>query len=212
MITISKNILGTTSHLCQTSFNGSLSWCDDINPSSWVWDDSSTKYKDVKDVFKLLKIDFPALIPDKYLNSISSLNLPASCGVRWHHVMRADEFKKTLSNTLGIIWGALGTFASTDYGDVFELKSSLLRKMQPASIDLDMYHSFMRKESNPTVNSTIRSFLPRDHRAAPVKYAQVSTNTGRLTVKSGPKILTVPSRCRKRLRLYRASCCANHCR
>jgi len=200
VITISRNILGTTSHLCQVSLNGSLRWCDDIDPSSWVWDTSSSKAKDVKDVFKLLKIDFPVLIPDKHLNSISSLNLSENCNVRWHQVMRADEFKKILSDMLSIIWNALGAFASSDYEDVFELKSLLLRKMQPASIDLSMYHSFIKEEINPTVNSTIRSFLPRDGKAAPIEYAQVSTNTGRLTVKSGPKILTVPSRCRKMIK------------
>ena len=68
--------------------------------------------------------------------------------------------------------------------------------MQRAKIDGLLLLAYKEIEKNETVLSTLNSFNPKSGYSKKTIYNRTDTVTGRLTVKSGPKILTLPSRCR----------------
>lgn len=58
------------------------------------------------------------------------------------------------------------------------------------------YKAFLEVEKNETIRSILKSFKPFRSFTNNVKYNVNSNVTGRLTVKKGPNILTLPKRCR----------------
>ena len=85
-----------------------------------------------------------------------------------------------------------------NYLNKFENNQVIFNNLCPAKINLLSYRVFKELEKNETIISNLKSFKPSKGFAKPVEYNQVSTMTGRLiNTKSSPKILTLPSRCRK---------------
>jgi len=73
-----------------------------------------------------------------------------------------------------------------------------LEKLQEIKINSIAYKAFCEVESNETILSTLRSFKPTKGFTNKVNYNLTGTITGRLVVtKNCPKVLTLPSRCRK---------------
>ena len=65
-------------------------------------------------------------------------------------------------------------------------------------VNVSNINSYIKETtSGPSVISSLRTFLPDDTgQAKKVRYDQIGTTTGRLTVKSGPAILTLPQKYR----------------
>lgn len=81
--------------------------------------------------------------------------------------------------------------------NIIEYKS-FLDSLEQIKINLIAYKAFCEIESNETILSTLRSFKPIKGFTNKVSYSLTGTITGRLVAaKSSPKVLTLPSRCRK---------------
>lgn len=75
---------------------------------------------------------------------------------------------------------------------------SFLNKLEEIKINSIAFKAFCEVESNETILSTLRSFKPVKGFTNKVNYNLTGTITGRLvTTKNSPKVLTLPSRCRK---------------
>jgi DNA polymerase I-like protein with 3'-5' exonuclease and polymerase domains len=83
-----------------------------------------------------------------------------------------------------------------NYFKYFTNQNIVFDSLERAKIDGLLLLAYKEIEKNDTVLSCLNSFNPKNSFSRKVAYNRVDTLTGRLTVKSGPKILTIPSRCR----------------
>jgi len=85
-----------------------------------------------------------------------------------------------------------------DYCKLIYKYKEFLDSLQEIKINAIAYKAFCEVESNETILSTLRSFKPIKGFTNKVDYNLNGTITGRLIVnKNSPKVLTLPSRCRK---------------
>ena len=85
-----------------------------------------------------------------------------------------------------------------NYLSKLEYNQKIFNRLYPVKINLLSYRVFKELEKNETILSNLKSFKARSGFSRVVEYNQVSTMTGRLiNTKKSPKILTLPSRCRK---------------
>ena len=193
MIIISKDVLGTSRHLCQLESSGDFIWVKHIPSDAWVWaNDMKGSLFDLKEVFKIQNIDFPTLVPEAYYNSIIQLGVDTS-SVKWHLTMRNDELLMSLRKVFSTLWEGLVALAECGYSKIYQKSKKVMGKMTPAKIDFDTYRGYKAAEKNKTTLSTLATFYSTTGRAPCVKYDMTSTVTGRLIVSCGPRILTLPS-------------------
>ena len=71
-----------------------------------------------------------------------------------------------------------------------------LDSLRRAKVNIITYKAFLEIEQNESVKNTLRSFKPIKSYSKKVSYNTLSNVTGRLTVKHGPNILTLPKKYR----------------
>lgn len=85
-----------------------------------------------------------------------------------------------------------------NYITTFKKNQIIFENLNKAKINLISYRVFKELEKNETILSNLLSFKPTNGFADKAMYNQTATVSGRLTDITGcPKILTLPSRCRK---------------
>jgi hypothetical protein len=128
--------------------------------------------------------------PEKYIRSFTEIGQPGALSVPWHLVLPHDEFQKYITGLLGDLQSVLDHLNDTTYYEKFLSNRRVLTSFCDSFIDVKALNHYITKEGNPTLTSTLKSFVPDEsgHLSAPV-YQQGST--GRTTVKRGPKILTL---------------------
>lgn len=73
--------------------------------------------------------------------------------------------------------------------------NSILNNLEKILVDKDSLEKIVKREQNPTVKSTLKSFLPaQDGYCRRVRYNRNKTVTGRLVVESGPQVLLLPKK------------------
>ena len=87
-----------------------------------------------------------------------------------------------------------------NYKNLYDQHTKFFESLMPAKIDGLLLLAFKEIEKNETILSTLNTFNPKSGYSKNIKYNRFKTTTGRLTVKSGPRILTLPSRCRSILK------------
>ena len=87
-----------------------------------------------------------------------------------------------------------------NFTKLFNSYKELFSNLTNCRIDLLAYKAFSEIEKNESVLSTLKSFKPKNSVTKIVEYDTTSIITGRLVVKSGPKILTLPSKYRSILK------------
>jgi DNA polymerase I-like protein with 3'-5' exonuclease and polymerase domains len=92
---------------------------------------------------------------------------------------------------------ALETFRKDRYGEIFIEGRTLLRNLSTAHINSVKLKQYLHDEINATNTKTLLSFTPNHEGVAyqPI-YDQLSTSTGRLILKTGPQVLTLPKKYR----------------
>jgi len=86
--------------------------------------------------------------------------------------------------------------SNCNFIQLYNQHSFLLDKIKEAKINKLAYKAFLEIEKNDTVVSILKTFRPKKFYADRVNYKLNSNVTGRLVVKEGPNILTLPKRCR----------------
>jgi len=196
MICVNSELLGTRQHLIYQVENGEYYWSKTVPPSSWVFGDYNIP-RSLDVLFDLLGLEKPSIAVQSHVRSFKILSPSAGVDIPWHQVLPPNEFKQLILRLLTGLENALTRFVSMEYMETFESKRSLLTSLSRAVIDKPLLMSYIRDEENSTVRSTLKSFLPAgDSTASPVMYNQASTVTGRLTIQSGPQVLTLPKKYR----------------
>ena len=104
-----------------------------------------------------------------------------------------DHFENVLSGLQDVVCVPSNLKYLVNYISIREFLCGLSR----ASVDRQKLARLIQQNDNLTIKSNLRSLESKSgDLAPPVNYSMASTNTGRLVVKDGPKILTIPASCR----------------
>ena len=104
-----------------------------------------------------------------------------------------DDFKsEKLENE-----SKLNKLDEKNYIEIFYKQEEFLNKLSNSKIDVKVLKYFLNNEENLSVKDSINSFYPDNNGfSKKVVYNRFNTKTGRLTIKSGPKILNLPAKYR----------------
>jgi len=86
------------------------------------------------------------------------------------------------------------------YLSLYELHNFLFESLEAARVDLLAFKAFIEIEKNESIISNLKSFKMKNSFCKKVIYERCNNVTGRLVVKEGPRILTLPSRYRSILK------------
>jgi hypothetical protein len=188
-VCIDKNVLGTRRHLVIDS--GYL-WLGEIPEDSWCLSGrpDSRRERCLDSLFASEGISIDVNPPERFVTSMSSLVTGSLGQVPWEYVMPMcahRDFVKRLTNDVVETFGRINR---SYFEETWAPQARLLRSLLPAKID-PVRFSQIREESGIN-HRVVDSFRPGpDGHAPPVTYNRFGTRTGRLTVKSGPDILTL---------------------
>lgn len=149
-----------------------------------------------KELFKLYKIDYLKDF-NKYLTFFSDINETSFDIKEVLPLYKVEDYNTSLKNNLNI----LNKYdQKTNYKENIKKYNSLFSNLQKSCIDLLAYKAFKEIEKNESILNTLKSFKPYNKFTQKVLYEKYNNVSGRLVVKSGPKILTLPSRYRSILK------------
>lgn len=188
---IGRHALGEQLDLCVT--DGGYRWSDGIPPDTWALGDSSS----VLDLSLLAKLSGMTIrdVPERFRVAFKSLGHTGP--VRWRQAMPENEFRAYIDGMLESIRTLLNSGCVGYYTEVFRRARECLGALGRARIDGGRLVNHIAVEANETNRSALQSFTPDSDGWAPrVSYDQVATVTGRLVVSGGPRILTLPKRCK----------------
>ncbi len=146
--------------------------------------------------YKLYNIDYYGEYK-KYISFLSDINEDSFNLYEMLPDHSLDRFKE---HTLNKENNLKSLDSNLKYLDLFENHTFLFNNLVEAEIDLLIYKAFLEIEKNPSILSNIKSFKPKNKKTNKVVYERCGNVTGRLVVKKGPKILTIPSRYRSILK------------
>ena len=184
---ISSRVLGSDKHF-DVSPEG-FSATDKVDSSAWILDKSFTNSSPcVRALFKLGGLDLVTDPHEKYVKAMSVV--APGFDPPWSKVLSADQYKVFVKKLIKFVASNMDEMPKeycrttwVDCGSVFEA-------LRPAKIDSVKYKDFL--SSSPDKGAVLETFKsgPGGY-AQPVVYNRFGTRTGRLTVDSGPNILTL---------------------
>jgi DNA polymerase I-like protein with 3'-5' exonuclease and polymerase domains len=118
--------------------------------------------------------------------------------VPWVHILPKRKFMEKFKNFVSALSSAEESVTNNEYSHFFIETNKILGELYACQFDVDM----AKHELEKTASAALTSFLKASKNAiAEVpQYSRVSTKTGRLTVKSGPQILTLKKEYREVLK------------
>ncbi len=191
-VCIHKDLLGTKSHLV---YDNNYRWVSTIPKDSWVFG-CTTERKCIELLMNYLGIDVPAIADTPHVTTFRELNTDIT-KIPWHYVLPTKKFQQLVGDVLEKCQEALESSSSVPYCGTLIEEHSFLVGLSRARIDKHKLSTYKKAEKNPTILKTLSGFTPFDDgMCRQVKYNQLSTSTGRLTVESGPQILTLSKKYR----------------
>ena len=194
LICVSSKILGTKKHLVY--HDSEYSWSNILPADAWVYGiPGSLKSLDV--LLEFFNLEKPTLKSSPHVRSFYSLMQSGITEIPWHAVLPPLEFRRLLEGLISSLEGVLRCFFDSKYNGVFIDERAFLLSLSRAYINVPLLTSYMATEKNQTVRSTLSSFKPAaELQTRRVMYNQAATLTGRLTIKKGPQVLTLPKKYR----------------
>lgn len=150
------------------------------------------------ELLKCSCVEAPSLLPEPYLKSIRTIleNGKEEDGVLLPlaKMMPSEGFLLCLKGYVDTLRDLQKELAFEYYENVFLKQERFLKSLLPTKIDGDMFDEFYEKDTQ----GSLKSFLPNKKLfTKPIIYDRFGAPTGRLTVSSGPQILTLPKQYRK---------------
>lgn len=178
MIALSSYALNSPKNLLLS--DGSISWSSDVS-DAWIIGGGRVP-RSVEALFETLGRDPPRVIPEEFERSMEDL---ARGQVPWPLVIPKKILSEHLISIAGDIDDSIESLG--DYAETLASSRKIISQLRPCRIDL----AALRVEQGRATTSVLDSFEPGpDSMVAPPLYSH-ATATGRLTVRSGPRILTL---------------------
>jgi hypothetical protein len=195
IICLDASILGTEKHLVYNHSSEQFSWCDDTPAEAWVFGNPNALYA-VEDILAYMNEPAPIPFPENQAKAFGHL-CDATVKIPWYQVFSPATFRKHVEIFFSSLMEMIGTFEDEAYASIFLAERQFLLGLKKASINSDKFKEYFKREQNATNLKCLKTFSPTGAPAAPpIVYNQNATSTGRLTVKSGPHILTLPKQYR----------------
>lgn len=192
---IDAAVLGTKLNLvCAT---GSFSWVNKVPIDVWHLDGHIKPSNDkcLDSLLKLAHIDIDLSPPEKFVAAYSSL-VPGDVQIPWQKVMPLLAHRAFTENIINQINGAQGRLPVSYFMGTWVPGNHVIGSLQRAKIDPRALNALTISRSGNV--RAIETFEPdQGGFARSVKYDRFGSLTGRLTVASGPNIMTLNKDMRK---------------
>ena len=142
------------------------------------------------ELFKLYKIDYL----NEYKKYFCFFNEIRDPNVDIMQVLPDNKQDHFIENIKSCTETVLEYDKLNKYSDNLKKYNSLFESLKTSKIDILAYKAFSEIESNESILSSIKSFKPYKLYSKTIEYDKFNNVSGRLVVKEGPKILTLPSR------------------
>lgn len=190
-------LLGTKRHLLV--FNDQCAWVDDVPTDAWHFSGHEKIDSDhcFDTLLALNHVTIDVLPPEKFVNAMATLTNETQ--IPWAYVLPTDDHRAFMKRLVTEAKVILPTLTKTYYENTWTHQCRLLTTLQPAKIDVCRFDEV--RSLNPMNSKVIDSFAPKHGDFAErVTYNRFASRTGRLTVATGPNILTIKREYRDVLR------------
>ena len=184
-VCISKKVIGTSLHMLSKE-SGEIEWVasppDESFPVGFSDNDS------LLTVSKLSGKDFSLTPGQEYVNALKIAGVEEN--IPWHQAVPRKVFKKFIQRIVDESRAILSSDQYEYYQNYLVKAQRASQQLSPVKIDPVEYQRLMSDPLTPNKN-VIQSFAPINEYSKRAVYGFTSTNTGRLTVRQGPQILTL---------------------
>lgn len=196
-ICIDRSLIGTEKHLV---VDDGYTWIDEPPKDSWFlgMDPEHDHALSVNTLLRLHNHRIDVSPPERFVSAMSTVMSGSQGSIPWSFVMPQRDHRAFVDNLIKLTVEAIKTLPKDYYRDTWVSGTKVLASLRPASIDVGAWNDIVA--SRPGNLNVVETFKP-DKRgiAQKIKYDRFGTRTGRLTVESGPNILTLKREFRKRL-------------
>jgi len=192
-VTIDKGVIRSPAHLFYDDITKEYGWSDEISEESYVITDKFGIIYDINEIRKLL--GFSEIYPrfDTFEKAYRGLT---DCPIPWFHIVPKKAFLSHMKEIFSKALTQISLENDNRYIGTFLSEREMLCTLNRAKLDLNKVQNYIKDEENPALKKNLESFTGTDQWAPEVFYSQTSTATGRLVVKKGPQILTLPKKYR----------------
>jgi len=187
-ICINKNLIGSESHLV---YDGStFSWKSLIPKDSWLCGFSERHVRSIDIISEALGDKIQTSPGENYEKAWSTVRPDGLTNIPLSKALQRDVFQAYIERLVDQSWNLLASCQGKYHTKEFLTIRSFLLGLGQCKIDIKSLYKVLDSESEN--GSSLRSFIPDSSGFIPkVMYSQISSCSGRLTVKSGPSILTL---------------------
>lgn len=186
---IDSTLLGTDKHLvCEE--DGFL-WRDRVPRGAWHLNGREKRNGDccLDTLLRLCGITIDLCPPTQFVNMMATVS-PDMSHVPWQRVMPVAAHRAFVKKIVDQVVVAMATAHTGFYRNTWVPGNKVLTSLQRAKVNVPRFNELI--EQNVGNIRSVESFRPNSEcYAKPVTYDRFGTLTGRLTVTSGPMILTL---------------------
>mgnify|MGYP001583295125 CR=1 FL=1 len=195
-ICISNDVLGSDKHLVFDADTQTYTTTTAPPDGSWFVGGHHANCHDVSELLTLMNKEirlFPNGRAEKYFQSIKELYPQSweSSNIKWAKYMPKDYYLEWVKSLVDEVRSSLNSGWCDYYSNTFKCNSALLDSLERGSVNVARLNKYLEETEHETLRANLKSFVPQDDGlCSKVNYLR-SSATGRLTVKSGPRILTL---------------------
>ncbi len=164
-------------------------WTSEIPDDKWALGDRRhlMNIESMAELFRAEVTTFMSLPQAKFFSSLGIK--PKEIG--WSKAIDPKVYRKTMEDLISGCSGILEELEKSGYENTYINNQKFLRTLQGAHVDQKAVERAMRTEGDSTQLTNLRSFKSDSGVVKRVVYNVTESSTGRMKVKSGPKILTL---------------------
>lgn len=185
---ITNNVLGSELHLLCTSTQEL--WVKTLPHDTWIFSGNLKNTNLCLDsLFAVEGVSIDVSVKQSYQRMLRTLTSGSIATLPLSLLLPDAHYQQHVRKIVESIRSALQNISSDYFYNVWSPSTTTFELLQPAFIDKRNFEKALTSEVN---KSAVISFTPdsTNHASVPV-YDRLNTRTGRLTVKSGPHILTL---------------------
>lgn len=195
---IDKTILGTNKHFVYRQ--GSYLWSNNVPDYCW-WLNGEQKLNTSSclDTLAILNgIEINTTPPERFIKAMQQITSSSISMVPWRYAMPKEVHETYSKELVNQVIGILNNASKDYYKTVWVPGNKVLNALVKAKINVEEYNKIVSE--NEGNQPAVKTFKPiAGGYSNEITYNRFGTRTGRLTVKTGPLILTIKKEHRKRL-------------
>jgi len=189
-IAIHRNVFGSKKHLVIDS-DGSSRWCNDVNATTWLYGGDTQRLLNFNALLDVNNIDVSRVVPEQYVKAWEHASANSSVEPEWGKILPGKMYLERWKRVVSEIIEA-SSVIEDDYTPVYVKCRKFIGSLVRSKVDNEKVERLICDTQNHSLRENLSRFVSRnDDFCDRSIYNQAGTVTGRLTVKSGPNILTL---------------------